>query len=89
MLNNIDFDQNKYKIKPVSVSDRSGSSGMIKYLINKGLIKSEKQASVILIIPTILFIAVSIFISYGSFFKEASVPPMTDEQRILFNQNIQ
>jgi hypothetical protein len=80
MSTDISFDENKYKIKSKGILNQSESSGIIKYLINKGIIKNEKQGSVILILLTVLFMTSSFLILYNNIFKAPELPPITNEQ---------
>jgi hypothetical protein len=88
MSADISFDENKYKIKSHVVLGQPESPKMVRYLISKGIVKSEKQALNILLILMLISISLTIFIIYNNFFKVPYVPPLTIEEEILFKQNM-
>lgn len=62
MINNDDIQFDEFKIKPKAVLNQPQTSGMVRFLISKGIVKNEKQANYLLMAVTILFFISSIYI---------------------------
>lgn len=60
--NNLTFDENKYKIKSRVILGQMETPGMIKFLIQKGIVKNEKTAQGILIAAACAFLLVSVYV---------------------------
>ena len=80
--NNISFDDN-LNFKSRTILSSPQTQGMTKFLINKGLVKDEKQANSILVIITILFLLAAIYI-FAAYVFEVNLfnkqPELTEEQ---------
>jgi len=75
--NNISFDDN-LNFKSRSILGSPQTPGMTKFLINKGLVKNEKQANSLMIIITILFLLVAVYV-FAKYVFEVDVFNKTPE----------
>jgi hypothetical protein len=62
MTTEISFEENKYQIKSRSILGESQVPAMTKFLLNKGIVKTEKTAHILLIIISLLFFSFAMFI---------------------------
>ena len=60
--NNLTFESDNFRYKSRSILGQAETPKMVKYLLNKKIVKNEKQAQNILITITILFLLASIYV---------------------------
>lgn len=66
----MEFDESKFKLRSRAVLGEPQVPGMIRFLVQKNLVKTETQAITILLIIAALIVGVTVFI-----FKKQSVRP--------------
>ena len=83
-------DNNNFKYKSRTVLGTAQVPGMTKFLISKGIVKSEGQATNLIMILIIIFMSTSIYIVYNSFYTEPSLSNLspTDESALKGDLNI-
>ncbi len=75
--NNISFDDSKFKIKSRVVLGQEETPKIIKFLVNKKIVKTEKQALIFLLILLIIALSLSVFFTTKSMSTEpARIDPM-------------
>lgn len=81
--NNISFDTDNTRFKSRTILGSPQTPGMTKFLINKGLVKDEKQANSLMIIITILFLLAAVYV-FAKYVFEVNLfnkqPELTQEQ---------
>lgn len=79
MSTDINFDEDKYKIRSHSILGQPESPAVIRFMIKKNIVKNEKQAFMIIVVMISLFFLTSFYITYNTFFKQPEIPPVADE----------
>ncbi len=84
MPTDISFEENKYKIKSRVILGQTQVPGMIKFLLNKGIVKTEKTAHALLLSITGLFLlaAVYVFSVYVLGVSMGNVDKVADKEKI-------
>ncbi len=77
--NNVTFDDSKFKIKSRAIFGRPEVPNIIKFLVNKKIVKNEKQAVILVFILFIIFIALTVYLFRTSIISE---PAQIDPQFI-------
>lgn len=82
MSTDISFDENKYKIKSRTILGESQVPGMTKFLLDKGIVKSEKTAHTFLTTISLLFFisAIYVFSVFVFDFNTGNKQTLTPEQ---------
>ena len=88
MPEEISFDNNNnnFNYKSRVILGQPETPKMVKFLIGKGIVKSEKQAGYLMICMTMLFFLSSFILIYLNFFKQPYIPEMSPEDQILMQQ---
>lgn len=60
--NNVTFEDSKFKIKSRTILGKPEVPGLIKFLVNKKIVKNEKQAMLVMLISFILIIIISVIL---------------------------
>lgn len=79
-------DNNNYKSK--SILSTSQTPGMAKFLINKGIVKNEKQARGILLTIIMVFFISSFVLIYLNFFRQPEILEISPEERALIQEDL-
>ena len=70
---NLTFDESSFKIKSRSILAEPESPAMIRSLVNRGIVKNEKQALIIMLTMIGLFVAATVTMLYITFAEPAPV----------------
>ena len=73
-------DNNNFKYKSRVILGQAEVPKMTKFLMSKGIVKNEKQATGILFLITLLCFSLSIYLIYNNFFKKPYIPETSPEQ---------
>ena len=84
--NDLTFDESKYKIKSKVILGQAEVPGITKFLLRKGIVKSERQALLLTIILILTMLSATVYIVYTNFFKKPQLPELTPEERLIINQ---
>lgn len=80
--NNITFEDSKFKIKSRAIFGRPEVPNIIKFLVNKKIVKNEKQAAVFMFILLIAMIISSVLIVRSS----VSIDPALPSPDLIFKK---
>ena len=75
--NDIIFDESKYKIKSRVIFGKPEVTTMIFVLVNKGIVKTEKQAMALLLICIVLLLSISVMLFSRSVAVPVAIPSPT------------
>jgi len=76
-MSEIQFEEPHYhSIKIVSTNERPG---MVRFLLKMGVVKSEKQANIVLLAISMVFFIAMFLVIYSNFFRS---PPITPRQQL-------
>ena len=86
--NNLTFEGDQFKYKSRVIFGQAEVPKMTRFLIGKGLVKNEKQATTIMFTVTILLFIASFVLIYINFFRQPSAPEISPEEQILMEQEL-
>lgn len=78
--NNLTFESDKFKYKSRTILSTPQVPGMTKFLMNKGIVKNERQAIILMFAITIIFSGLSIYMAKKTFSDTYISKPLNSEQ---------
>ena len=72
-MSSIEFDESKFKLKSRRILGEPEVPGMIKFLVVRGIVKSERQAIGALLTCVVTLILLSIFIGTSNTSRPATI----------------
>ncbi len=86
--NNLTFEGDQFKYKSRVILGQSEVPKMTRFLMSKGIVKNEKQATTVLFLITLISFSLSGYIIYSNFFEKPIVPEMSAEEEMLFQPGL-
>lgn len=74
-METLQFDESQFKLRSRRILGEPEVPGMIKVLVTKGVVKTERQAIMFLLGIVVIFIAISIYIVKSNGVQPATLDP--------------
>ena len=76
-------DNNNFKYKSRVILGQAEVPKMTRFLMSKGIVKDEKQATGILFLITLLSFSFTVYLVYSNFFKKPYISEMSSVDDVL------